>query len=521
MPSMSAFQKKQNSLRVKAEMEPQQIGSTSEIFTSYPAFLPLITEGETLFSWAARYHRLSGNSLANQSSIQLFGDRRAGLRHDFPSHLQKLADITQGQIGNAETLAYERTLFGFFAPFQDAQGASNVLTQMRGSSVKKVKSALGLLPSRLGAFFPLKSCQDCIRDDLKKYSVSRWHLEHQWPSVWLCRKHNKMLQALKREFQSRDLRQWLLPEDIKDGEWTRVAISLSALKSKLLWIADLSAHISKLRDIYFDNQLLRYTYLLRAKERGWLFTDGSVKLALVRQLFQKYYLGIEVIPGFDIVHSAQAEQGGMLSLLMRQYDWRRHPVKHLLLIAFLFESVAEFDATFERVRQTHAHGGTDALEEMIGEEWKFELKRLVEFERRSLSGAALAIGIPLCVAIRVAKQEGIEYLRRTHVLDATLKEKIRKMIIEGLGREEILLESGIKKTLLREFMSRDPSLRDAWRIKDFERRRENYRTNFLELIDRYRGIPVKSLRKKPGNGVSWLHRNDREWLTENLPHMKF
>lgn len=502
-------------------MEPQLLGSTSEIFTSYPAFLPLITEGETLFSWAARYHRLSGNSLAKQSSLQLFGDRRAGLRHDFPSHLHQLVEITRGLIGDAETLAYERTLFGFFAPFQDAQGASNVLTQMRGNSVEKVKSALGLLPSRLGAFFPLKSCQDCVRDDLKKYSVSRWHLEHQWPSVWICRNHRRMLHALKREFQPRDLRRWLLPEDLKADDWAGLAISSRAMKKKLFWIAELSAHMAHLRDQYFDHQLLRYAYLLRAKDRGWLFTDGSVKLAQVRQIFLKYHGGLDELPGFEIIRSVHAEHGGMLGLLMRQYDWRRHPVKHLLLIAFLFESVAEFDATYERVRQTHAHGGADALEEMIGEEWKFELKRLVEFERRSLSGAALTIGIPLCVAIRVAKQEGIEYQKRPHVLDARLKEKIRKMIIEGLRREEILRESGIKKTLLREFMSRDPSLRDAWRMKDFERRRNNYRTNFLELIDRYRGIPVKRLRKVSGNGVSWLHRNDREWLTENLPHMKF
>ncbi len=501
-------------------MEPKLLNSTGEIFTSYPAFLPLITEGETLFSWAARYHRLSGNSLARQSSIQLFGDRRAGLRHDFPSHLQKLVEITHGEIGNSETLAYERTMFGFFAPFQDEQGANNVLQQMRGTSVEKVKSALGLLPSRLGAFFPLKSCQDCIRDDLRKYSVSRWHLEHQWPSVWICRSHHRMLQALKRESQPRDLRRWLLPEDLKAEEWTCQAISSLAMKKKLFWIAELSAHIAHLRNQYFDHQLLRYAYLLCSRDRGWLFTDGSVRLAQVRQIFLKYHGGLDELPGFEIIQSVHAEHGGMLGLLMRQYDWRRHPVKHLLLIAFLFESVAEFDATYERVRQTHAQGGTDALEEIIGEVWKFELKRLVEFERRSLSGAALALGIPLCVAIRVAKQEGIEYQKRPHVLDATLKEKIRKMIIEGLGIEEILRESEIKKTLLREFMSRDPALRDAWRMKDFERRRNNYRTNFLELIDRYRGIPVKRLRKVSGNGVSWLHRNDREWLTENLPHMK-
>ena len=472
-----------------------------------------------MFSWAARYHRLSGNVLAKKSSIQLFGDRRAGLRPDFPSHLEQLVQITRGLIGDAETLAYERTVFGFFAPFQDAQGASNVLTQMRGTSVEKVKSALGLLPSRVGASFPLKSCQDCIREDMKKYSVSRWHLEHQWPSVWICRKHHRMLRALKRESQPRDLRRWLLPEDVTAEEWIEPVTSSMANKSILLWIAELSAHFAQLRGQHFDSQLLRYTYLLRAKDREWLFTDGSVKLALVRQLFLKYYRKMDDIPGFEVVKGVQSEHAGMLGLLMRQYDWRRHPVKHILLIAFLFESVDEFDIFYERVRQVHVQGGTDALEEMVGESWKAELKRLVEVEHKSLSSAVLTIGIPLCVAIRVAKQEGIAYQPRPRVLNTELGEEILELITQGFSRDDILKKTGIKRSLLKDLMAREPVLRDAWRIKDFERRRAEYRTNFIQLIERFRGVPLKIMRNVPGNGVSWLHRNDREWLTQNLPCM--
>ena len=500
-------------------MEPPVPDNSNEMFAAYPAFLPLLTEGETLFSWSARYHRLSGNALARQSSIQLFGDRRAGLRPDFPSHLQKLVEITRGLIGDAETLAYERTLFGFFAPFQNTQGASNVFAQMRGTSVEKVKSALGILPSRVGAFFPLKSCQDCIREDLKQSSVSRWHLEHQWPSVWICRKHHRMLHALKREYQPRDLRRWLLPEDVTAEEWTGPATSSAVTKSKLLWIAEFSAHFAQLRGQHFDHQLLRYTYLLRAKEREWLFTDGSVKLALVRQLFLKYYKKMDDIPGFEVVMGVQSEHAGMLGLLMRQFDWRRHPVKHLLFIAFLFESVVEFDAVYERVRQVHVQGGTDALDDMVGESWKSELKRLVEVEHKSLSSAASTIGIPLCVAIRVCNQEGIAYQRRSHVVNTELGEEILAMIIQGFTRVEILQKTGIKKTLLKDLMARKPALRDAWRIKDFERRRDVYRVNFLELIKQFRGVPIKAIRKVAGNGVSWLYRNDREWLAENLPCM--
>lgn len=498
-------------------MELTTSNSLPWLFDSLPSFLPILTEGETLFSWAARYHRLSGNALARQSSIQLFGERRAGLRHDFPSHLDRFVAITQGQVGDAETLAYERTIFGFFAPFQDRDGANKVEAQMRGGSVEKVKSALGLLPSRLGGFFPLKACADCIREDLINYSVSRWHLEHQWPSVWICRKHRRMLQALRREFQSRDLRQWLLPEDVAIDAWSRFTIGSPVLKAKLLWIAELSSHTATLRGKHFDQQLLRYTYLLCGKERGWLFTDGSLNLVLVRQLFLDYYLGLENLPGFEIVQSVHAEHGGMLGLLMRQYDSRRHPMKHLLLIAFLFDSTNAFDRTYERIRQTHFNGGTDALEDLVGEIWKSELRRLIEIENQSLSNAAAAIGISLKVATRVAKQEKIAYQQRSRVINTVRGNEILAMIAEGFTRDEIFQKSGIKKTLLKDIMARDTALRNAWRRMDFERRKENYRSNFIALTVQLRGVPVKRLRLLPGNGVSWLYRNDREWLVSNLP----
>jgi hypothetical protein len=487
------------------------------LFEHELSFLPQLYEEETLFSWAARFHRLSGNGLASQTSLQLFGDKRAGLKPDFPSHLDQLVRITQGQIGDAKSLAFERTMFGFFAPLLDADDAFEVETLMRGTSVEKVKSLLGLQPSRIGGFFPLKACPDCIREELARLSVSSWHLEHQWPSVWICRKHSKPLHYLKRDAQPRDLRRWLLPEDVKDNEWLKPEVKLLGVKRKLFWLAEVSHHFAQQYNKHFDCKLLRYTYLLCAKERGWLFTDGSLKLKEVRREFLKYYRGLEAIPGFECVQSVVAEQGGMLSLLMRQYHWRRHPLKHLLLIAFLYDSTADFEATHTRICHAYAIGGTRALDEMVGESWKSELKRLVEVDQMSLNSAAVEIGIPLHVAIRVANQEGITYQRKPHVLNTTLGENIFAMIGEGLSREEIFQKTGIKKSLLKDLMARVPALRDEWRRMDFERRRCRYRENFLNLVDQYRGVPIKKLRIVSGNGVSWLYRNDREWLGNNLP----
>lgn len=489
-----------------------------DMFGFVPAFLPEMSEDETLYSWAARYHRLSGNALAKESSLQLFGDSRAGLRHDFPSHLDHFVKNTNGVFGDAGALAHDRTIFGFFAPFQDQSGAEVVLSLMRGISVEKVKSTLGILPSRVGGFFPLKACPDCIKADLKVNAVSRWRVEHQWPSTWICRRHRKPLQALKRECQPKDLRRWLLPEDVLEIEWDRFHVD-SAMKLKLFWIAELSAHISKNLSVHLDHQLLRYTYLCQAKARGWLFTDGSVKLAEVRKLFLDYYAGMDGLPGYEVVRSVAAEHGGMLGMLMRQYDWKRHPLKHLLLIAFLFDSLSEFDEVYERVRATYLDGGSEALKMLVGESRGIELKRLIESECMSISNAARSIGMPLSVAIRLAKQEGVAYQRRARVLNTSKGDEVFALISEGVSRDEILQRTGIKKTLLKDLMASYPVLRDKWRMLDGNRRKDGYRANFLMLLDEYKGVPIKKLRLVPGNGVSWLYRNDREWLVEHLPNM--
>lgn len=490
-----------------------------ELLGDLPAFLPTLASGETLFSLSARYNRLCGNALARQTSIQLFGDTRAGLRHDFPSHLDQFVAITQGLVGDAESLAYERTLFGYFAPFQNSVGAANVLAQMRGTSVKMVKSALGLLPSRLGGFFPLKACPDCIKEDMRKLSSSTWHLEHQWPSVWICRRHRKLLQAVRHAVLPKDLRRWLLPEDIKAQEWERLAISSNRDRSKLIWIAELSSHVAQRSGRHFDGQLLRYTYLLHAKRKGWLNTNGSVKLALIRSAFLDYFRGLVHIPGFDIVLDVDAQHAGMLGLLLRQYDWRRHPVKHLLLMAFLFDSIDDFELAYDLITKAHEKSGTAALEELVSESWRNELKRLVDSENKSLTRAASIIGIPLCVAIRVAKHDGLSYKRRKRVFNTDTGKEIQKMMEKGLSRDEILEKSGIKRRHLHALMARNPDLRGQWRKIDFANSRDKRRENFLRLLDQHRGVPLKRIRTIPGNGASWLYRNDRAWFESHLPSL--
>jgi hypothetical protein len=91
------------------------------------------------------------------------------------------------------------------------------------------------------------------------------------------------------------------------------------------------------------------------------------------------------------------------------------------------------------------------------------------------------------------------------------------MLNEGKDRDEIVDTLGVKKSWLRAFLAGNTEVRDRWVSSNLERRRDTYREHFLELVRIHAGVPIKTVRSIPGNGVTWLYNNDREWLVAHLP----
>lgn len=495
------------------------MSSSHELFGSLPAFLPNFLGGETLFSWGARYHRLSGNSQANHSSLQLFGNPRAGLKHDFPSHLDQFHAITQGLLGEPMTLAVERTLLGFYVPFLDSDALRIAMGQMRGPSVARLKSRLGLLASRVGAAHPLKACHKCIQEDVRKYGISRWSLEHQWPTVWVCRKHRRPLAHLRRSAQPKELCQWLLPEDIAESDWLVPGAPGFKPTDVLFHIADVSAGITQRADRRLDSQLLRYTYLLGAKRQGWLFPDGSLRLKELAKAFHKYRAPLQNIPGIAMI-TADGTYEGFLGLLMRQYPGRRHPVRHAVLIAFLFPSTDDFDGVYEEVRHFAEHSGAEQLHQLLVGEQHTELRRLVEDEHRSVSQAAQALGMSVGLAVRWSMRDGINYQKRPRVLTDDLEKRLLLLIHSGWEVADISRDTEIKSSYIRNYLAQNLALRKLWHERRLEKIRDSKRQELARLLEVHRGVPLKAIRRIPGNGFSWLVRNDQDWLIKNMPLLR-
>lgn len=486
------------------------------LFGELPAFLPTLTPGETLFSWSARYHRLSGNVHAAESSLQLFGDKRAGLRHDFPSHLDSFSRITDGLLGDVALMARERTLLGFFSPFFDEERNAAALMMMRGSSVARLKNSLGILPSRVGAAHPLKACRACMAADKREFGATRWYVEHQWPTVWVCRRHAAVLQMFHNSNELKSLRRYILPEDIESSVW--LAFNVKGEKRKLLGrLAEFSSAIISRVPPCFDARVVRYAAIKAAAARHWVASDGSLHFQEVRGAFGAYYCGLEKLPGFANLSAVEKDSGGLLGLMLRKYEGVRHPVKQILMLAFFFDSPDDFYEAYRQASLEMTNGEASEDGVPLNRAWRKDLRWIVEQEKKSLSQAARDLGIPLAQVVRCANKDGIEYNRRPQVLNANVERNLRSLALQGRDRDEIAQELEIKESLLRAYLAKNPVLRNIWRASHIEIDLLRRRDAFLFLLSQNRGVPISRIKLIPGNGYVWLLRNDREWLLANMP----
>ena len=223
------------------------------------------------------------------------------------------------------------------------------------------------------------------------------------------------------------------------------------------------------------------------------------------------------IAPFSSIQTARNENAGVLGLLLRQFPGRRHPLKHALVVAFLFESFDEFLDTYNQAERNAHEVGIENLHRLLARARHVELQRLVEADHQTITAAAKVLGVAVGVAAKWARTDGIEYKRRSRVLTEKSEQRLRAMAAGGKTYAEIGAELGIKKSFVRNYVAMNQDIRELWRQRRAEVDRGQRRSQFLELLRNNPGVPLKALRKVPGNGVSWLVRNDRAWLTEHLP----
>jgi hypothetical protein len=490
---------------------------TDRLFPEYQllSWLP----DETVFSLVSRHHQLWGHVTSAQTCQLIFGSPRAGVHHDLPNSLGTFAHRTNALLGDFDSIARERTLLKFYAAFAPPDEIANAVACMFGTSVAHLKLRLGILTSRFRANHPLKACPQCMEQDLRETGWAYWHLSHQFPGAWMCTTHKQPLRQSALKTNGVERFQWLLP---RTGELNSASVEPigTASCSMLLSLAELIEHLvqsAALHPLLLRN--LHEVYREELRARGWIAGVASLRTRQIATAFLSYCEPLRCIPEFASLAQDDEGMATQLGRLLRQPRSGTHPLRHLLLIHWLFGTAQRFDLA---MKSQGAHSQATSRDTALPvfpiiDPRMARLRRLIQEEGQSVRKAASLVGVDPQTALIWTAKAGIAISRRPQKLSSDVRVKAVQDLRNGTNKEQVASRAGVSVGTITRLLLSDAELHAGWSEARSEKARAHARTRWLQLLQSSGDLGVKWIRQLDPRTYAWLYRNDRAWLDAHKP----
>lgn len=284
---------------------------------------------ETLFSLCSRQHLVMGNLDHATTSTAVLGVSEKFIKHDIPCGMAALEQTGFQYWGSPESILLHHTIFSVFVPFQTRIKIEDAIRTIKGSRIDSLKYRLGLVSSGFGAEHPLKACPYCMRDDENAHGIAYWHLTHQYPGVLICPRHQVWLMASTKSRRWSGRFEWSLPtedsliEHVSSQElWSRPAFL--TLANNVIDLASIGRVMS------FESCAVAAAYRKAALQKG-----RSASLLDRIEPLRRYHL-------FESLPVVEKSAESFVNQLIRPLRRSIHPLKHLLLIDWLFDDLDTF-----------------------------------------------------------------------------------------------------------------------------------------------------------------------------------
>jgi Tn7-like transposition protein D/TniQ len=489
-----------------------------------PTFLEWLP-GESLFSLISRHHYLYGHTLSARTCMQFFDHRRAGSHHDLPCRLSHFVARTDGCFGEVEEVAKTHTVLAYYAAFIPADELQNAIACMASGSVAHLKLRLGILTSRFRAHHPLKACAACIEDDRAALGWAYWHVNHQFPGVWSCPKHDVLLRESTLKATGVERFQWHLPVEanlrIVDFEKSDVPpTSLDAIKNLSRLVQDVVQTASTTN---IDMTRLHDVYRVELVNRQWVTLGGNLRMPEIAADFLAHVAPLRTLPELAALPTTIGQAITQLGRLLRPPRSGTHPLRHLVLIHWLFGNSAMFWRAYHAALRPEGIGPKEVWvsESQVMTERQdprhAQLISLLADPKRSFRGAAKALGIDVGTAMAWAGQAGLAIPRRPKKLFDSLRHKVIAVLQNGADKTVVAASANVSVVTITKLLLSEPGLHAAWHLARQNQALTSARQRWLALLQTHAGLGIKYMRALEPAAYAWLYRNDRTWLDEHKP----
>lgn len=492
----------------------QSIARTSA-FGADIAYTPALLPDELLYSWLARLAALNAMGAPREVLEQFFGCRTVVPSVDLPTRLLALSQRLCGSLPftRLDTLLEDGTLLPYHRPFLTEASYSQVRYRLLHGDGKGLKTLMGRVANRFGAHPALRSCLICLDESWRRHGSHYWIRRHQLPGVNCCTIHGIELQTMP--LQARTHRQRLLLPTAEPA--TQRAVRADKLQ---LRFAQLSQDLVDAALPVMSPLRRAATYQEAALALGISTRRGKVDFSALAEALRRHF---DNFRGFD--HQARllatpAHPLGWLRPLFEKPQRSLHPICHLLLIDFLFGSVAAFETACSacdlssHAPPLHDHAPAQQASAALSAP-KIDHEAALRDPSLSCRQVAARIGRSVTTVVAWRRARGISIRERRKSLHPVVIDRVLEALSSLSSLSAVAAQTGVSQSSVYRILAQHPTTprphQDSAGIAQLLLRRQRWLATLMACQKEGMGR-VTDVRARASADYAWLYRHDRAWL---------
>lgn len=301
-------------------------------------FLPNPIGDELLYSILARYRELSASSTSKPTMDAAFGGNGKYAYIGLPGRLRIVAESIPGRTWTAERLAANHTLLPYFERLIPQQVRDRMLSGIFDGWTKGGYDGLSAFLSSVTPHRTLNFCPVCVERDSNDGEMAGWQRVHQLPGVFQCPEHGDPLRTTGVATVNQ-AKLFACPKEPGAG----VAITQLLTGSIAASIAKNSLWLLLNPSLPTDPLSLRAGVRAMLRDANLISESNSMRPGMREAFTEK--LGADRLESLRCRIGLLGNRDAWLGWLWeKRPEIRAHPLRYLLLLAFLERDAADLFA---------------------------------------------------------------------------------------------------------------------------------------------------------------------------------
>lgn len=455
--------------------------------------LPLLPD-ETLYSWLGRCVTQTGYPGPRLALKALVGSEHKQFSSTLSNVVPELSALTGI---NGYVLVENHSILPIFRSFLIEGVYQLAQSAMVSGKTDMLDKLLSTTANRMKLNVPLRYCPHCSALDDAQQGFPHWRVEHQLPGVYVCLKHQQLLQesAVAR-------RDFIFPANHckTSAELTSEALLLA----QFVWDAWQQPLAG------FDHQRYQHCIVEKLRFSGFITEQSRVRQSKWQQSFLTFWQPLLHIT--EISDLLQNEAGLYIQSFCYDESKTLSPLKHFLLLAHLFESwnsFTTFYAQFDSVPVKTESASVKACSIQVSE-YKPE-------QHGSLRSFARRLNCSVITAKKLALQQGVQIERRPQTLFGAERDLITQLLSDGLSTAKIASKMLCSIAAVEQILAQNPDIVQQRRERRVSVTRQKHRDAIQKLLISKSTWRRTDVQKAARASYTWLYKNDSEWLYQQLP----